>query len=76
MLYVFYPASYATNFIKSKQGHFLQRLHSAFLYFLQHLGLTLPKASSPEFLRIFIRSFLSFLFFVLLTEYAYKSEQK
>ncbi|MUU78467.1 hypothetical protein [Winogradskyella endarachnes] len=65
-LLFFITSTYATFFIKSKQGHFLQRLLSDFLNFLQHLDLTLPNAAIPEASRTFIRSFLRLLFFFFL----------
>lgn len=67
---------YATFFIKSKQGHFLQRLNSDFLYFLQHLDFTFTKVSKPEVCNILIRSFFSFLSFFLPIEFAHKPQCK
>ena len=55
--------AYATFFSRSKQGHFLQRLASDFLYFLQHLDLHLPVTEQPLALSLWMRSFLSFLSF-------------
>ena len=48
---VFFKFIYAAFLIKSKQGHFLHRLFSPFLNFLQHfflifLGISIPSCSS------------------------------
>ncbi|WP_431133334.1 hypothetical protein [Psychroserpens mesophilus] len=42
------PLNHATFSIKSKHGHFSQRLNSDFLNFLQHLDFTLPEVLNPE----------------------------
>lgn len=52
---------YATFLIKSKHGHFLQRLFSPFLNFLQQLIFTFSGSSIPNFRNFLIAFFFFFL---------------
>ncbi len=54
-------SDYATFLSKSKQGHFLQRLFSPFLNFLQQLLFTLSGSSTPNSRNILIAFFFFFL---------------